>query len=123
MNFDKITYICEKLGLGFIRDNSEGVTQFILIDMSSEFFLRIGREVNDPRDLLIFAAIVKAAMAKRGILPYYDERYGKYDHVLFHKGDIESGTKFHFFDPTDPISEANALIDAIYAALEMETTT
>ena len=111
MTLDKTKAIADALGWG------EWVEHLCVLDICS------GNQGERSVNYITFAAYAKAAMAKRGMLPYYDERYGKYDHVLFHKGDIESGTKFHFFDPTDPISEANALIDAIYAALEMETTT
>lgn len=60
------------------------------------------------KSIIEFAAYAKAEMANRGWFVKVDERYGKFDHLLMMKG--YDYTVYKPFDPTDPNSEANALI-------------
>lgn len=114
MNIETITYICKQMGWDYRFVNDE-----MIIIQHPEYIAALFVDAPDM-ELITFAGVVKATMAKRGWLPYYDERYGKHDHILFHRGDIESGTEFKHFDPTDPISEATAICEAAKEALMLE---
>ena len=82
----------------------------------------------DDSHVVAYAAYAKAEMAKRGwdIVPIYAQHefwaLPKWCMRAW-KGAGDVICIFNDFSPSCVISEANALIDAIYAALEMETTT
>ncbi len=121
MKHDKVLFIIDKLALDHEVHSSR-----IDCVVATNYTIQISE--SSPAGYIAFAAYAKAAMAKRGwtITPINDKR----GHWALSKwcmrawrgaGDVVY--LYNDYDPTDPISEANALIDAIYAALEIETTT
>ena len=122
MNLDKIIAIADALGWERSSCPTWGMEIFIHDDMPTVVFDDNGPA---PCALVTFATCAKAEMAKRGwasITNIYDTPdgliimgrvWGEFDGLI-------SEVEVLIGDPTDPISEANALIDAIYAALEME---
>jgi len=123
MNLDKILFIIDKLALDHEVHSSR-----IDCVVATNYTIQISE--SSPAGYITFTAYAKAAMAKRGWRelgsPCFDHDYSEvilcsYKHAVSPK--VSIGTTWYRYDPIDPISEANALIDAIYAALEMETTT
>jgi len=130
MNLDKTIAIAAALGWELENHaTSDGDTfiAFTVYGSRTGPFLAKFYMVDDSY-VVDFAAYAKAEMAKRGwasITNIYDTPdgliimgrvWGEFDGLI-------SEVEVLIGDPTDPISEANALIDAIYAALEMEGAT
>ena len=121
MKHSKVLFIIDKLALDHEVHSSR-----IDCVVATNYTIQISE--SSPAGYIAFAAYAKAAMSKRGwtITPIYDQ----HGHWAFPKwcmrawkgaGDVIC--LYNNYDPTDPISEANALIDAIYAALDMEKAT
>jgi len=114
MNLDKILFIIDKLALDHEVHSSR-----IDCVVATNYTIQISE--SSPAGYIAFAAYAKAALAKRGW------RVKTESNVPMCSGRLLWFERSHSlrpagvgYDPTDPISEANALIDAIYAALEME---
>jgi len=124
MNIDKAIAIADALGW---ETEHNKVVSVISVYTSALDPFRMRTDLYS-HDFIAFAAVAKAEMAKRGITitPIYAQHetwdFPKWCMRAW-KGAGDVICLFNDYDPTDPISEANALIDAISAALEMETTT
>ncbi len=120
MNLDKILFIIDKLALDHEVHSSR-----IDCVVATNYTIQISE--SSPAGYIAFAAYAKAEMAKRGwtIVPICDQHetwaLPKWCMRAW-KGAGDVICLFNDYEPSCVISEANALIDAIYAALEMETT-